>query len=67
MQYAGMKASQIMSPKLMPEEYSEAFEAYIDKVGRVMSLQEEYGVVTLTFQDEKFSHSLRKIGNDCSP
>lgn len=29
MQYAGMKASQIMTPKLMPEEYAEAFEAYI--------------------------------------
>ena len=47
MQYAGMKASQIMTPKLMPEEYAEAFEAYIDKAESVMSMQEEYGVITL--------------------
>ena len=40
MQYAGMKASQIMSPKLMPEEYAEAFEAYIDKAESVMSMQD---------------------------
>lgn len=40
MQYAGMKASQIMTPKLMPEEYAEAFEAYIDKAESVMSMQE---------------------------
>ena len=67
MQYAGMKASQIMTPKLMPEEYAEAFEAYIDKAESVMSMQEEYGVITLTFQDDNFPHSLRKIGNDCPP
>ena len=67
MQYAGMKASQIMTPKLMPEEYAEAFEAYIDKAESVMSVQEEYGVITLTFQDDNFPHSLRKIGNDCPP
>ena len=61
MQYAGMKASQIMTPKLMPEEYAEAFEAYIDKAENVISMQEEYGITTLTFQDEFFPHSLRKI------
>ena len=67
MQYAGMKPSRIMSPKLMPEEYAEAFEAYIDKAESVMSMQEEYGVITLTFQDDNFPRSLRKIGNDCPP
>ena len=67
MQYAGMKASQIMTPKLMPEEYAEAFEAYIDKAESVMSMQEEYGITTLTFQDECFPYSLRKIGHDCPP
>ena len=39
MQYAGLKASQIMTPKLMPEEYAEAFEACIDKAESVMSMQ----------------------------
>ena len=67
MQYAGMKPSRIMSPKLMPEEYAEAFEAYIDKAESVMSMQEEYGVITLTFQNDNFPRSLRKIGNDCPP
>ena len=56
-----------MSPKLMPEEYAEAFEAYIDKAESVMSMQEEYGVITLTFQDDNYPRSLRKIGNDCPP
>ena len=37
MQYAGMKSSRIMNPKLTPEEYAEAFEAYIDKAESVMS------------------------------
>ena len=31
----------------------------------VISMQEEYGITTLTFQDEFFPHSLRKIGYDC--
>lgn len=30
-------------------------------------MQEEYGITTLTFQDEFFPHSLRKIGYDCPP
>ena len=67
MQYAGMKSSRIMSPKLTPEEYAEAFEVYIDKAESVISMQEEYGVTTLTFQDERFPDSLRKIGHDCPP
>lgn len=67
MQYSGMKSSQIMNPNLAPEEYAEAFETYIDKVESVMSMQEEYGITTLTFQDELFPYSLRKIGHDCPP
>lgn len=67
MQYAGMKSSRIMSPKLTPEEYAEAFETCIDKAENVISMQEEYGITTLTFQDEFFPHSLRKIGYDCPP
>ena len=67
MQYAGMKSSRIMSPKLTPEEYAEAFETCIDKAENVISMQEEYGVITLTFQDDNFPRSLRKIGNDCPP
>ena len=66
MQYAGMKASQIMSPKLMPEEYAEAFEAYIDKAESVMSMQEEYGVITLTFQDDNFPRSIIHCIGDLS-
>ena len=54
MQYAGMKSSRIMNPKITPEEYAEAFEAYIDKAESVISMQEEYGITTLTFQDERF-------------
>ena len=67
MQYVGMKSSRIMSPKLTPEEYAEAFETCIDKAENVISMQEEYGITTLTFQDEFFPHSLRKIGYDCPP
>ena len=67
MQYAGMKSSRIMNPKLTPEEYAEAFETYIDKAESVISMQEEYGITTLTFQDECFPYSLRKIGHDCPP
>lgn len=67
MQYAGMKSSRIMNPDLAPEEYAEAFETYIDKAESVISMQEEYGVTTLTFQDERFPDSLRKIGHDCPP
>ena len=67
MQYAGMKSSRIMNPNLAPEEYTEAFETYIDKAESVISMQEEYGVTTLTFQDERFHDSLRKIGHDCPP
>lgn len=67
MQYVGMKSSRIMSPKLTPEEYAEAFETCIDKAENVISMQEEYGITTLTFQDEFFPHSLRKIEYDCPP
>ena len=67
MQYAGMKSSRIMNPKLTPEEYAEAFETYIDKAESVISMQEGYGIITLTFQDERFPYSLRKIGHDCPP
>ena len=67
MQYAGMNPSRIMSPKLMPEEYAEAFETYIDKAENVIFMQKECGITTLTFQDERFPYSLRKIGHDCPP
>ena len=67
MQYAGMKTSRIMSPKLTPEEYAEAFETYIDKVESVIFMQEESGVTTLTFQDERFPSQLKRIGSDCPP
>ena len=49
MQYAGMKPSRMMDSKLVPEEYAEAFEAYIDRAERVMAMQQERGVTTLTF------------------
>ena len=51
MQYAGMKSSRIMNPKITPEEYAEAFETYIDKAESVISMQEEYGITTLTWHD----------------
>lgn len=40
MQYAGMKPSKIMSPKLAPEEYAETFKTYIDKAESELSMQE---------------------------
>lgn len=67
MQYAGMRAHQIMHSKFEKEEYAEAFETYIDKAENIMEMQHEYGIVTLTFQDEDFPCSLRKIGNACPP
>lgn len=67
MQFAGMRASQIMHSNLEEDEYAEAFEAYIDKAENIMEMQQEYSIVTLTFQDEDFPRSLRKIGNDCPP
>lgn len=67
MQYAGMGAYQIIHSKFEKEEYAEAFEAYIDKAENIMDMQQEHGVVTLTFQDENFPRSLRRIGNDCPP
>ena len=67
MQYAGMESSQIMSPGLAPEEYAEAYAAYIDKAESVMEMQQERGVITLTFQDDNFPAQLRKIGRDCPP
>ena len=41
MQYAGMKSSRIMNPDHAPEEYTEYFATYIDKVESVISMQEE--------------------------
>ena len=67
MQYAGMEPSRIMSHNLAPEEYAEAFEAYIDKAEYVISMQEERSVTTLTFQDERFPLQLKRIGDDCPP
>ena len=67
MQYAGMESSLIMNPELAPEEYAEAYAAYIDKAERVMEMQQERGVKTLTFQDDNFPAQLRKIGCDCPP
>lgn len=32
-----------------------------------MEIQQDHGVVTLTFQDENFPRLLRRIGNDCPP
>ena len=67
MQYTGMKPSQIMNPNLALGEYAEAFGTYMDKAESVISMQEEYGITSLTFQDERFPYSLRKIGHDCPP
>lgn len=67
LQYAGIKPSRIMTSGLAPEEYAEAFETYIDKAECVISMQEERGVTTLTFQDGRFPLQLKKIGNDCPP
>lgn len=52
MQYAGMGAYQIIHSKFEKEEYAEAFEAYIDKAENIMDMQQEHGVVTLSFQNE---------------
>lgn len=67
MQYARMSPALIMSPKLAPEEYAEAVEAYIDKAEKVISTQQEHGVITLTFQDKGFPQPLREIRSDCPP
>lgn len=67
MQYAGMRAYQIIHSKFEEEEYAEAIETYIDKAEDIIGMQQEHGVVTLTFQDEDFPRSLRRIGNDCPP
>ena len=67
LQYAGSKPSQIMTFGLAPEEYAEAFEAYIDKAENIMSMQKEHGIITLTFQDGRFPLQLKEIGNDCPP
>ena len=60
LQYAGIKPSRIMTSGLAPEEYAEAFETYIDKAECVISMQEERGVTTLTFQDGRFPLQLKK-------
>lgn len=67
MQYAGMKPSQMMNPGLVPKEYADAFETYVDKAESVISMQQERGVTTLTFQDERFPPQLKRIGDDCPP
>ena len=67
MQYAGMKPSQIMNPGLVPKEYADAFETYVNKAESVISMQQERGVTTLTFQDERFPPQLKRIGDDCPP
>ena len=67
MQYAGMQPSQIVSLRFQEEEYSEAFDTYIDKARDILELQHEKGVVTFTFQEDKFPSSLKKIGTDCPP
>lgn len=54
MQYAGMKSSRIMNPKLTPEEYAEAFETYIDKAESVISMQEEYALLRWHFKMNAF-------------
>lgn len=67
MQYAGIKSPQIVCLKFDLKEYAETFETYINKAENVMAMQQKYGVVTLTFQDEYFPHALWKIGSDCPP
>ena len=62
MQYAGMKSSRIMNPDHAPEEYTEYFATYIDKVESVISMQEEYGITTLTFQN---AHSRAEVCTPC--
>lgn len=65
LQYAGMTSSQIMHQKYNDLEFTEAFELYIDKAKNIITIQQERGVETITFQDETFPQSLRKIGVDC--
>lgn len=65
LQYAGMTSFQIMHQKYDDLEFTEAFEFYIDKATNIITIQQERGVETITFQDEVFPQSLRKIGADC--
>lgn len=65
LQYAGMTSSQIIRQKYDELEFTEAFELYIDKAEDIIAIQQERGVETITFQDEDFPQSLRKIGTDC--
>ena len=67
MQYAGMKASQILHITQTSEEYLEAFENFIDKAEKTISIQRKHGVVTLTFQDDGFPRSFVNTGSDCPP
>lgn len=67
MQYAEIPASRILTGKFDDFEFAEAYEAYIDKAEEIMAIQEERCVVTLTFQDEDFPETLRKIKADCPP
>lgn len=67
MQYAGLKPSHILRMSQTSEEYQEAFEKFIDKAEKIMSIQQEHGIVTLTFQDDGFPRSLIKTGSDCPP
>ena len=67
MQYAGMKPLQIMASGFAPEEYAEVFETYIGKAERILAMQQECGVITLTFQDDCFPLQFKKIGNNCPP
>lgn len=65
MQYAGMLASQIMSSQLESEKYDETLGLYMAKAEKILMMQQECGVVTLTFQNEQFPYPFRKIGADC--
>lgn len=67
MQYAGLKPSHILRMSPTSEEYLEAFENFIDKAEKTISIQRKHGVVTLTFQDDGFPRSLIKTGSDCPP
>ena len=65
MQYAGIKPPQIIRSEFSPEEYAEALEKHIDKAEMILAEQQEHSVVTLTFQDEDFPRSFKKIRDDC--
>ena len=67
MQYAGLKPSHILRMSPTSKEYIEAFENFIDKAEKTISIQRKHGVVTLTFQDDGFPRSLIKTGSDCPP